>query len=161
MADFPIFELPVGGGVVALSPVPGRNGSYAANLSIMLRWGADIVLSMTTSAELAQFSAERLGAELGMSNVVWLHLPIDDYGIPRTETQARWLDAETECLRVLEQGGRVLAHCRGGCGRSGMAVLRLMIANGEEPESALARLRTVRPCAVETDAQFEWAKKGV
>jgi len=54
-------------------------------------------------------------------------------------------------------GGKVLVHCMGGCGRSGMAVLRLMVETGEPPHSALSRLRAARPCAVETDAQFDWA----
>ncbi|MBR9844091.1 MAG: protein phosphatase, partial [Rhodobacteraceae bacterium] len=48
-------------------------------------------------------------------------------------------------------------HCFGGCGRSGMAIMRLLVEMGEEPEAALARLRAVRPCAVETEAQRLWA----
>jgi hypothetical protein len=38
-----------------------------------------------------------------------------------------------------------------------MAVLRLMVEMGEDPEEALARLRAVRPCAVETEVQKAWA----
>ncbi len=38
-----------------------------------------------------------------------------------------------------------------------MAVLRLMVEAGEDPDAALARLRAVRPCAVETGAQLTWA----
>lgn len=60
-------------------------------------------------------------------------------------------------LATLRNGGKVLAHCRGGCGRSGMAVLRLMVELGEAPDVALARLRDARPCAVETQAQLDWA----
>jgi hypothetical protein len=41
-----------------------------------------------------------------------------------------------------------------------MAVLRLMVECGEDPAQALARLRSVRPCAVETDAQLDWACAG-
>src|SRR5690606_33735699 len=58
---------------------------------------------------------------------------------------------------ALEGGGRVLVHCLGGCGRSGMVALRLMIGAGETPEVALRHLRGVRPCAVETEAQLAWA----
>ncbi|MDH5531227.1 MAG: protein phosphatase, partial [Paracoccaceae bacterium] len=46
-----------------------------------------------------------------------------------------------------------------GCGRSGMAVLRLMVEAGEPVDVALIRLRKVRPCAVETDAQLAWASR--
>jgi len=38
-----------------------------------------------------------------------------------------------------------------------MAVLRLMIEAGEEAGDALARLRSLRPCAIETHAQMAWA----
>jgi len=57
----------------------------------------------------------------------------------------------------LQTGGSVLVHCKGGCGRSGMAALRLMVEAGEDPHLAFARLRDVRPCAVETEAQLAWA----
>ena len=39
-----------------------------------------------------------------------------------------------------------------------MIVLRIMIEFGEDPEEALERLRKIRPCAVETKAQENWAK---
>ena len=38
-----------------------------------------------------------------------------------------------------------------------MAVLRLMFEAGEDAQAALIRLRAVRPCAVETEAQLAWA----
>ena len=53
-----------------------------------------------------------------------------------------------------------MIHCFGGCGRSGMAALRLMVEAGEDADEALERLRAVRPCAVETDAQLRWARAG-
>ena len=41
-----------------------------------------------------------------------------------------------------------------------MALLRLMAEAGEDVDMALARLRSVRPCAVETTAQQAWAALG-
>ncbi len=37
---------------------------------------------------------------------------------------------------------------------------RLMVEAGEAGDRALARLRAVRPCAVETEAQMGWACEG-
>ena len=34
--------------------------------------------------------------------------------------------------------------------------MRLVVERGELPAAALARLREVRPCAVETAGQMEW-----
>jgi hypothetical protein len=41
-----------------------------------------------------------------------------------------------------------------------MALLRMMVDTGEPGAQALARLRAVRPCAVETEDQRLWAVSG-
>lgn len=150
----------VGGGRLALSPMPGRGGAYAADLADLAALAPALVLTMTTEAELAAKGAATLGADLAARGIGWLHLPIADYGVPSGDTLAEWPAAAARVRAVLAAGGTVLAHCMGGCGRSGMAVLRLMVETGEDPGAALARLRAVRPCAVETEAQFDWAAAG-
>lgn len=152
-----IAELALGGGILALSPMPGRGGAYQADLRDLLCFGPALVLTMTTGEELASKEAETLPADLARNGVVWLHLPIVDFGAPDVATAALWPEASLRAREVLAKGGKVLVHCMGGCGRSGMAVLRLMVEAGEAPHSALSRLRAARPCAVETEAQFDWA----
>lgn len=120
-------------------------------------WHPDLVLTMTTRAELDRKGAGTLGADLANAGIGWLHLPVADFGVPR---DLDWPVVRDQVLGTLRGGGRVLVHCFGGCGRSGMMVLRLMIAAGEDAERALARLRAVRPCAVETDPQLDWAYQG-
>jgi protein-tyrosine phosphatase len=124
MAGFVIHALHVGGGTLALAPLPGDGGDYAADMAHLADWKPALVISMTTEAEMVA---------------------------------ADWARASAAARAALAGGGRVLVHCRGGCGRSGMAVLRLMIETGEAPEAALARLRARRACAVETAAQLAWA----
>lgn len=155
-----IAELEVGGGVLGIGPMPGRGGDYARDLAEVLAWGPGLALTMTTVEELAAKGAEALPVDLSDAGVDWLHLPIADYGAPSGETLAAWPAASTRAREVLAAGGRVWVHCMGGCGRSGTAVLRLMVELGEEPRAALARLRAVRPCAVETPEQFQWAASG-
>jgi len=157
MRGFEVAVVGHGAGELGLSPLPGRDGDYAGDLDALLHWGPELVLTMTTAAELDSAGASTLGATLQARGVGWRHLPIEDFGAPRGETLALWPEAATAAREVLAGGGRVLAHCHGGCGRSGMAVLRLMIDAGEAPEAALLRLRAARPCAVETEAQMAWA----
>ena len=155
-----IAELTVGGGVLGLGPMPGRSGGYARDLAELLGWRPGLALTMTTLQELRENGAEGLPEDLAEAGVGWLHLPISDYGAPQGETAAAWPAASGWAREVLAAGGRVWVHCMGGCGRSGTAALRLMIETGEEPRAALARLRAVRPCAVETPEQFQWAAQG-
>ncbi len=152
-----IAELPLGDGWLGIGPMPGRTGAFEADLSVILRWGAGLVLTMTTGNELERSGASRLGEELAAAGVEWRHLPIPDFGAPPPKTAALWPEASRVAHEVLAGGGRVFAHCFGGCGRSGMALLRLMFEAGEGAEPALARLREVRPCAVEADSQMAWA----
>ena len=160
MADYAIADLPLGKGLIGIAPLPGRSGHYQRDLSRILGWGADLVLTMTESDELGFGDAGHLGEDLAVACVAWRHLPISDMGAPPPEVAALWPEVSQAAHGVLQDGGRVLAHCFGGCGRSGMALLRLMVETGEGVDDALARLRRARPCAVETEAQKLWAAEG-
>lgn len=157
LSDFAIYPLKMGAGQIALSPIPGRSGSYEADFSAILRWAPDLVLSMTTTAEFDRMGADGFGDDLAAVGIAWRHLPIVDFGAPDSEIIAAWDEVSQYAAGVLAEDGKVLSHCFGGCGRSGMVALRLMVEAGEAPNVALARLRQTRPCAVETEAQKAWA----
>lgn len=152
MSDsFLIAPLPLRAGTLALCPLPRD----ASDRALVEGFAPDLVLSMTETAEMAALGAVDLPGWLAARGIGWRHFPIADFGTPADGTD--WDDLAVRAQAVLARGGRVLSHCRGGLGRSGMVVLRLMIEAGEEPATALARLRTVRPGAVETTAQLHWA----
>ncbi len=145
----------IGGGRAGISPLPGRDGKALADLSTIARWGADIVVSMTTMAEMARFGMEDLGRELALMDIAHAHFPIADFNAPPPD--APWADLSARLHATLDRGGKVLLHCMAGRGRSGMVALRLMVERGQAPDDALARLRAARPGAVETVSQMEWA----
>ncbi len=157
MAQIVIHALQVGGGTLALTSMPGRGGDYSGDLDAVTGWKPGLILSMTTEVEMILDGARDFGADVRSRACRWVHLPVEDYGIPSDDIDMRWVDASESARHALSGGGRVLIHCKGGCGRSGMAVLRLMVECGEHPDEALKRLRALRPCAVETDAQLRWA----
>lgn len=154
MEPFALHRIEVGGGTLALAPLPADAGALAQ----VLDWRPDLVLSLTEPAERAALGAGALPQQVVRAGIGWIGLPVVDYGVPADG--CGWIGASAQIRRALAVGGRVLIHCRGGCGRSGMAALRLMVETGEAPEAALARLRAVRPCAVETADQRAWAMAG-
>ncbi len=161
MNGFVIAELTAGGGRLALCPMPGRDADYAGDLAAVLRWAPALVMTMATGPELAAHGALGLSGDLAAAGIGWHHLPVADFGADSAALREGWVEASAEARTHLAGGRGVLAHCVGGCGRSGMAVMRLMVEVGEAPEAALSRLRAVRPCAVETGAQLDWAGQGV
>lgn len=158
LPEFVIHSLKAGGGEIAITPMPGRTRHYYADWLRLLDWKPDMVITMTQQAELDRKGAGTLGTDLANEGIAWVHFPVVDMGAPMGADQ--WPATRDLALGVLARGGRVLVHCYGGCGRSGMMVLRLMIAAGEGADAALKRLRHIRPCAVETDAQMAWARQG-
>ena len=85
--------------------------------------------------------------------MLWFHLPIVDQSIPDERFDEKWGIAGEELRSILRNGSDVLVHCRGGLGRVGTIASRLLIELGMAPEIAIARVRTVRPGAIETRAQ--------
>ena len=158
MADFQIFPIPLETGTLALSQIPGNSGDFEADISTLLQWKPDLVFSMITDHEFNRFKATDLPTRLHNAGINWQHLPIEDFGAPTSETADYWPTASKIARDVLNEGGKVLIHCRGGQGRSGMAALRIMVELGYEAEAALKRIRAVRPGAVETNAQEAWAR---
>ena len=157
LSNFAIHRLNVGAGELAITPMPGRTRLYQTDLKTLIAWGPALVITMTEKFELDRQGAGTFGTDLLQAGIDWRHLPTPDFGVP---TGQEWPQIQRYALEILAQKQRVLVHCFGGCGRSGMVCLRLMIGAGEEPHAALTRLRGVRPCAVETAQQMVWARTG-
>jgi protein-tyrosine phosphatase len=146
------------GARLGISALPGRHNAGLVDLATIAKWAPTVVISMTESSEMARHNMDDLGGLLDQFGIDWQHFPIRDFGAP--EGMDNWAALSMHLHKVLDQDGAVLAHCYGGHGRSGMVLLRLMVERGEDAINALARLRAVRPGAVETDAQFNWAAAG-
>ena len=160
MADYLIANLPLGRGMIGIAPMPGRGGNFSGDLTKIISWGADVVLSMTGWHEMEFAGASAMGEDLEAARRALAALARHRSWGAFSRDLRTLAGGVGGGHRALDGGGRVLAHCYGGCGRSGMALLRLMVEAGEDVDTALARLRSVRPCAVETTAQQAWAALG-
>lgn len=143
------------GARLGISPLPGRSGAGLKDLSTIVKWRPDIVVSMTEILEMERHNMGDFDGMLEQFDIRWAHFPIRDFGAP--ETACDWPNLSKDLHEIINKKGAILAHCYGGHGRSGMILLRLMVECGEDPHKALKRLRAIRPGAVETDAQFHWA----
>lgn len=160
MTGLVMYALPVAGGTLALASLPGRDGDYRGDLDVFHEWQPGIVITMTTREELVAVGGENFSWDIQTMGSRWHHLPVPDFGVPEGEIEARWPEVSQSVRHALKGGGRVIVHCKAGCGRSGMVALRLMVESGEDKLEALNRLRGLRDCAVETKEQLSWAFAG-
>jgi len=149
--------LPLGTGQIGIGPLPGCDADLAGDLVQIMNFTPSLVISMTSTEEMTTVGAQGLPDHLARAGIAWVHFPVTDFGLPDNATNAGWQALSEQAHTVLAAGGKIFVHCRAGLGRSGMVTLRLMVEAGEAPDAALARLRAVRPGAVETGAQLDWA----
>ena len=86
-----------------------------------------MVISMTTRVEHVILGVENLGTDIQGLGSRWFHMPVEDYQTPTEEMDEHWQHISTMARQAMPA------------------------------EAALSRLRALRPCAVETDAQMAWA----
>ena len=151
------------GGVIGLAYCPGRCGldahghlwrrSLDKDVATIHNWGAAAVVSLVTLSELKKLGVGNLSSALSACNIVWHHCPINDCQAPDCGFEVMWSTIETKLLRLLYEQRRILLHCAAGLGRTGTVAAKLLIASGVPAPQALARVRAVRPGAVETVAQ--------
>ena len=159
-SGFVIAAVTVGRGILGIAPMPGVTGHYDEDLAHLKDWRPSMVVSMTEPQELQDAGVTTLAIDLQHSGTRWFSFPVPDFGVGDALQETDWDVIQDTALSALRGGGRVLIHCKGGRGRSGMAALRLMVASGEGQKEALKRLRSVRSGAVETRAQQRWARSG-
>ena len=148
-------------GKLALMALPQDKASIAAAAA----WRPDLVLTLIPDAEItAKGFADAMRAVRELS-ANWRHAPIIDYGVPASEFETDWPSLSAEMHHHLEASNRVLLHCHGGIGRSGLIAARLLVDLGQPAATAMAIVRSVRPGALETIGQeqnlADYAARGV
>jgi len=163
-------DTPVGGRI-GMTFCPGKRDPMAmtgpwdrdveVDLQAVAEWGASVVVTLMEAHELTQLEVSDLGERVEASGLRWLHLPIRDVSIPGPPFEAAWETAGENLRSRLRSGDRILVHCRGGLGRTGLIAARLLIELGEAPDQALAQVRAARPGAVETREQERYVLERV
>tara|TARA_Y100000766_G_scaffold197822_1_gene170222 strand:- start:68 stop:586 length:519 start_codon:yes stop_codon:yes gene_type:complete len=158
MHSFEVFEISIGPALLGISRLPGLQGNFLADIEKIFNWKPATIISLTEEKEMKDLGASDFISFIAKEKIPWLHFPIKDFGILDEKQEVLWKPISKNIHQKIKDGDRLLLHCRGGCGRTGMIVLRIMIEFGEDPDEALERLRKIRPCAVETKAQENWAR---
>jgi ADP-ribosyl-[dinitrogen reductase] hydrolase len=149
-------------GRLGMTFAPGKRqkdaltGRWARDLDLDLDrlstiYGAELVVSVMEEKELRALCIPSLSSAVGFRGMGWLHVPVVDGGVPKDDLT--WLHALRLVRARLLEGRTVIVHCMGGLGRTGTFVAAVLISFGDAPASAIEKVRTARPGAIETRAQ--------
>ena len=154
---FEIVKIEIESGFVGLCPMPGKFSSFDEDFLQLVRELPQVVVTCATQPEMMACSATRLPEKLYNSEIKWFLIEVDDFQVPDKFSEEKWNSVLPILKETIFDGGGVILNCVGGCGRSGMFLMRLLLEMGWSRDGALMRLRKVRPCAIETDQQLFWA----
>jgi len=153
------------GGAIGMTLCPGKKAVSSvsgewdrdldADLAAIVHWGATVLLSLIEPHEFETLGVARMkqGLPAGIAHFV---LPIVDGAVPSGTWERAWADAGPQIRERLALGERIVIHCRGGLGRTGMVAARLLVEFGEVPAIAMRRVRAARPGAIENRRQEEY-----
>jgi ADP-ribosyl-[dinitrogen reductase] hydrolase len=147
-------------GRLGLTICPGKkdpprqwNRDLTEDIRAIRAWGASMVVTLIEDHEFRLLAVEDLGQLVRDHGLDWMHLPIRDVDVPDQHFEDLWKTASATLHARLDRGDRILIHCRGGLGRTGLVAGRMLVERGSEPRAAIRRVRAVRPGAIETAAQ--------
>ena len=166
-----ITQIPlITGAVIGIVPCPGRHQAEGrdrrghrdteVDFKVLETWGAKILISLVEDREFTSLGVPDFKAMACAREFAWYHLPIADMGVPGEAFSKSWAVCGPDILRALQHGERIIVHCAGGLGRSGMIAAKLMTAFGVAADDAMAQVRKLRPGAIETREQEHYVLNG-
>lgn len=157
------------GGIIGMTFCPGRKfqntlaGRWDRDLDTDLKeirlWGAVALVSLMEQDELEWYGVGDLPEKARQLGLRHFHLPIIDMDIPGKNFEKSWLTAGKELRTLLLTGKSIVIHCLGGLGRTGTVAARLVIELGVDHETAIGRIRTARPGAIQTVMQEVYVRR--
>jgi len=142
-------------GKLALAARP-RGGDWLPDeIASWRRQGIDGVVSLLTPEEEHDLDLLNERREARRHEMSFTRFPIPDRQVPASQSDT------TEALEMLgaelSAGRNVVIHCRQGIGRTGLMAACLLVAAGNEPQTAIREISVARGVPIpETDEQRRW-----
>lgn len=126
------------------------------DMQVIKAWGTDALVTLLEDHEFEMMSVCELPDKVRKIGIKYYHLPIRDVSVPNNRFRWEWNRVGPELRAILISGGKLVIHCRGGLGRSGMIAAHLLVEFGTNPEKAIIMVKTARKGAIETPEQIEY-----
>lgn len=156
-------------GIIGMTFCPGKKqqgamsgGEWDRDLGVdieaLMQWGCTALLSLIEDHEIEELRIQDVAEQLH-AKIAYYRLPIVDGFIPDAQGEEMWDRIGPNLRRRLVNGERIVIHCKGGLGRTGIIAARLLIEFGEDPESAILRVRVARNGAIENSLQEDYVRR--
>ena len=161
-------RIPGCAGVIGITFCPGKkdkqshsgiwNRDIDTDMMAVKAWHTTSLVTLMEDHEFDLLGVRQLPFKALGLGLTWFHIPIRDVSIPDFRFYERWSGIGVRLIDSLMEGGRVVIHCRGGLGRSGVVAALLLIEAGMSGKDAVEVVREARPGAIETIQQEAYVR---
>lgn len=156
-------KVPHCSGIIGMTLCPGKkiesaiSGVWQRDLDIDLKviqeWGAQAFVNLMEDHEYNLLRVPDFEEKVKTYPMEYYHLPITDVQAPDRIFERLWKEAGPRLHNILNKGGKILIHCRGGLGRTGTVAAKLLVESGMSPEKAIKAVRIARSGTIENREQ--------
>jgi protein-tyrosine phosphatase len=145
-----LYTVPAGTpGVLSIMPCPPQAG-LATNLEDLNARGVTSLVSLLTPEDASDLGMEQEEAVCTAAGIRFISHPVMDFCLPAQPGFSQLVRGVTDALK---SGENIVAHCRGGIGRSGMLACCVLITLGWEAAAAIAEVTNARHIDVPDTAE--------
>ena len=140
-----------------LTPCPGTKGVPPdVALEQLKAAGASAVITLMPESEMASNDVMNLADLCAAAGLQWFHLPIADDHPPEADFAVAWQAQRAAVHRLLDSGGKIAIHCKGGSGRTGLMAAQILVERGRAKDEAKAAVKALRPNALSLDIHQDY-----
>jgi protein-tyrosine phosphatase len=140
-------------GLIGITSCPGMQDDFhfirgserlIDDLNVIRNWGAHIVVTLLETSEIHALGVSELGKNVLALDMVWLHLPVRNMGLPDELVGEKWRSAVLCLCNLVRHGQRVAVHCKEGIGRAGLLAASMVMGLGVPAAEAIRMVRQAR-----------------
>lgn len=157
----PLTVLPLpNGGAFVFSPCPGTKGlDLIGSIKQIQAESIDAVISMLPDHELDYLNVSELGKLVEEAGMQWFQLPIEDDCAPEAPFHDAFTPHKNTLLSLVNSNKKILIHCRGGTGRTGLLAAILLLESGLEWPEVKSLIQSVRPKSLTLTPHLQYLKQ--
>ncbi len=142
-------------GMIGIMARPRGNDWLETEIQKLYLEKIDWVISLLEKPEISELELEQEGELCKKYGMSFLNFPIKDRSIPQ-DNHAFISLIESIC-HSLEQGHKIVVHCRMGIGRASLVAAGIMLKTGVQPSQIFERISSYRKLKVpDTKEQVDW-----
>ncbi|WP_375751879.1 phosphatase [Vibrio sp. HN007] len=158
----PTWELNIleGKAALILTPCPGtKEAGLEESLKQLKEQGTVAIVTALDKEEMEKVGVAALPEMTEALGMTWFNQPIEDDQAPGEEFDARWEVISPKVQEMLKQGGKVVLHCLGGSGRTGILAAHILLEQGWDLETIKREVKALRPGAFTKQPQIDYIEK--